>query len=105
MNVIDYYFFYLQAVELRSYLRSVDTSLQEKGPENIEDDMLEIISKCDACLKTELSDSDIESFLCSIVSVIIGIGTVDSESKLVTAFSQKLSKYEEERFSVTILKM
>lgn len=66
--------------------------------------MQEIISTCDACLKIDLSDTDIESFLCSIVSVIIGIGTVDVESKLVTAFSQKLSKYEEERFSSTILK-
>lgn len=91
-------------MELRSYLRSIGASLQEKGSENIEEDMQEIISKCDACLKTDLSDTDIESFLCSIVSVIIGIGTVDVESKLVTAFSLKLSKYEEERFSNTILK-
>lgn len=91
-------------MELRSYLRSIGVSLQEKGPESIEEDMQEIISKCDACLKTELSDVDIESFLCSIVSVIIGIGTTDTESKLVTAFSQKLTKYEEDRFSVTILK-
>lgn len=95
---------YLQALELRSYLRSIGANLQEKGSENIEEDMQEIISKCDACLNTELSDTDIESFLCSIVSVIIGIGTVDVESKLVTAFSQKLSKYEEERFNNTILK-
>lgn len=93
-----------QALELRSYLLSIGASLQEKGPENIEEDMQEIISKCDACLKTELSDADIESFLCSIVSVIIGIGTADVESKLVTAFSQKLSKFEEERFSNTVLK-
>lgn len=85
-------------------MRSIGATLQEKGSENIEDDMQEIISKCDACLKTDLSDTDIESFLCSIVSVIIGIGTVDVESKLVTTFSQKLSKYEEERFSNTILK-
>lgn len=90
---------------MRSYLRSIGASLQEKGPENIEEDMQEIISKCEVCLKTNLSEIDIESFLCSIVSVIIGIGTVDVESKLVTAFSQKLSKYEEERFSNTILKM
>lgn len=78
--------------------------MQEKGPENIVEDMQEIIAKCDACLKTDLPDADIESFLCSIVSVIIGIGTMDAESKLVTAFSQKLSKYEEDRFSNTILK-
>jgi len=93
-----------QAVELRSYLRSIGVTLQEKGPESIEEDMQEIISKCDACLKTDLSDTDIESFLCSIVSVIIGIGTVEAENKLVTAFSQKLSKCEEEQFSNTILK-
>lgn len=93
-----------QALELRSYLRSIGASLQENAPENIEEDMLEIISKCDACLKTDLTEADIESFLCSIVSVIIGIGTVDVESKLVTEFSQKLSKYEEDRFSNTILK-
>jgi len=86
-------------------LCSIGASLQEKGPDNIEEDMQEIISKCDACLKTDLSDADIESFLCSIVSVIIGISTADAESKLVSAFSQKLSKYEEERFSNTILKM
>lgn len=94
----------MKALELRSYLRSIGASLQEKGPDNIKDDMQEIISKCDACLKTDLSDIDIESFLCSIVSVIIGIGTVDVESKLVIDFSQKLSKYEEERFGNTILK-
>ncbi|VVC40342.1 Eukaryotic translation initiation factor 3 subunit M,Proteasome component (PCI) domain [Cinara cedri] len=93
-----------QALELRSYLRSIGASLQEKGPENIEDDMQEIISKCDTCLKTDLSDIDIESFLCSIVSVIIGIGTVDVESKLVIDFSQKLLKYEDERFGNIILK-
>ncbi|XP_026807225.1 eukaryotic translation initiation factor 3 subunit M [Rhopalosiphum maidis] len=93
-----------QALELRSYLRSIGATLQEKATDNIEEDMKEIISKCDACLKTDLSDADIESFLCSIVSVIIGIGTLDVESNLVTAFSQKLSKYEEERFSNTILK-
>lgn len=93
-----------QALELRSYLRSIGATLQEKATDNIEEDMKEIISKCDACLKTDLSDADIESFLCSIVSVIIGIGSMDVESNLVTAFSQKLSKYEEERFSNTILK-
>jgi len=86
-------------------LRSIGVTLQEKGPESIEEDMQEIISKSDACLKADLSDVDIESFLCSIVSVIIGIGTVEAESKLVTVFSQKLSKYEEERFSNIILKM
>ncbi|XP_050434754.1 eukaryotic translation initiation factor 3 subunit M [Adelges cooleyi] len=93
-----------QALELRSYLRSIGATLQEKSPESIEDDMLEIISKCDACLKADLSDVDIESFLCSIVSVVIGIGTMDAESKLVTLFSQKLSKSEEDRYSVIILK-
>lgn len=89
---------------MRSYLRSTGANLQEKGPENIEEDMQEIISKCDVCLKTDLTETDIESFLCSIVSVIIGIGTADVESKLVMAFSQKLSKCEEERFRNTILK-
>lgn len=89
---------------MRSYLRSIGTSLQEKGPENIVEDMEEIIAQCDACLKTDLPDVDIESFLSSIVSVIIGIGTVDAESKLVTAFSKNLSKFEEERFTNTILK-
>lgn len=93
-----------QALELRSYLRSIGATLQEKATDNIEEDMKEIISKCDACLKTDLPDADIESFLCSIVSVIIGIGSMDVESNLVTAFSQKLSKFEEERFSNTILK-
>ncbi|XP_025199577.1 eukaryotic translation initiation factor 3 subunit M-like [Melanaphis sacchari] len=93
-----------QALELRSYLRSIGATLQEKATDNIEEDMKEIISKCDACLKTDLSNADIESFLCSIVSVIIGIGAVDVESNLVTAFSQILSKHEEERFSNTILK-
>lgn len=84
---------------------SIGATLPEKGPENIVEDMQEIIAKCDACLKTDLSDADIESFLSYIVSVIIGIGTPEVESKLVTAFSQKLSKSEEERFSSTILKM
>lgn len=92
-------------MELRSYLRKIGANLQENAPENIEEDMLEIISKCDVCLETDLSDADTESFLCSIVSVIIGIGTVDVESKLVTEFSQKLSKYEGDPFDNTTLKM
>ncbi|XP_014244346.1 eukaryotic translation initiation factor 3 subunit M-like [Cimex lectularius] len=80
-----------QAIELRVYFRSLGAEISEsKSQKGIEDDLHKIISVCDTCFK-EGSESEIESVLNSIVSMLVLIPP-DRTENLILAFSEKLTK-------------
>lgn len=60
-----------QAVELRSFFKSLGAEIsEEKSPKGIEDDLHKIIGVCDACFR-EGNEVEIESVLNAIVSMLI----------------------------------
>lgn len=60
-----------QAQELRIYFKSLGAEIsEEKSQKGIEDDLHKIIGVCDACFK-EGNESEIETILNDIVSIMI----------------------------------
>lgn len=63
--------YYFQAQELRIYFKSLGAEIsEEKSQKGIEDDLHKIIGVCDACFK-EGNESEIETILNDIVSIMI----------------------------------
>lgn len=63
--------FHHQAQELRVYFKSLGAEIsEEKSPKGIEDDLHKIIGVCEACFK-EGNESEIETVLNDIVSIMI----------------------------------
>lgn len=66
--IVEYYY---QAQELRVYFKSLGAEIsEEKSPKGIEDDLHKIIGVCEACFK-EGNESEIETVLNDIVSIMI----------------------------------
>ena len=62
---------HLQAQELRIYFKSLGAEIsEEKSQKGIEDDLHKIIGVCDACFK-EGNESEVETILNDIVSIMI----------------------------------
>lgn len=62
---------YFQAQELRIYFKNLGAEIsEEKSPKGIEDDLHKIIGVCEACFK-EGNESEIETVLNDIVSIMI----------------------------------
>uniref|UniRef100_A0A1B6LTG7 Eukaryotic translation initiation factor 3 subunit M n=1 Tax=Graphocephala atropunctata TaxID=36148 RepID=A0A1B6LTG7_9HEMI len=80
-----------QAVELRSFFKSLGAEIsEEKSPKGIEDDLHKIIGVCDACFR-EGNETEIEGVLNAIVSMLVLI-PVERAENLILAFSEKLTK-------------
>ncbi|XP_066998785.1 eukaryotic translation initiation factor 3 subunit M [Anabrus simplex] len=80
-----------QAQELRVYFKSLGAEIsEEKSPKGIEDDLHKIIGVCDSCFKDN-NESEIESVLNSIVSMLVLI-PVERAENLILAFCEKLTK-------------
>ncbi|XP_047003162.1 eukaryotic translation initiation factor 3 subunit M [Schistocerca americana] len=80
-----------QAQELRVYFKSLGAEIsEEKSPKGIEDDLHKIIGVCDACFK-EGNESEIETILNGIVSMLVLI-PVERVDNLILAFCEKLTK-------------
>lgn len=93
-----------QALELRSYLKTLGAEIsEEKSPKGIEDDLHKIIGVCDACFK-DCPEQDIEKTLNSIVSILIQLPTDRSEN-LILAFCEKLTKAPGGKLGVVTLRV
>jgi translation initiation factor 3 subunit M len=81
-----------QCDELREYMIGLGASLSPTNKESFIDDLKEIISVCDICFKEE-KESDIESVLNSIVSVLIQVPQTSPDSyQLISLFCDQLVK-------------
>lgn len=81
-----------QAQELRIYFKSLGAEIsEEKSQKGIEDDLHKIIGVCDACFK-EGNESEIETILNDIVSIMILVSPTDRAENLILAFCEKLTK-------------
>ncbi|KAK6626182.1 hypothetical protein RUM43_006488 [Polyplax serrata] len=93
-----------QTQELRAYFKSLGAEIsEEKSPKGIEDDLHKIIGVCDACFK-EGNETEIESILNSIVSLLIVID-VDRAENLFLAFSEKLTKAPGQKLGLVALRV
>ncbi|XP_015599246.1 eukaryotic translation initiation factor 3 subunit M [Cephus cinctus] len=80
-----------QAQELRVYFKSLGAEIsEEKSPRGIEDDLHKIIGVCDVCFK-EGNESEIETVLNDIVSIMVVI-PIERAGNLILAFCEKLTK-------------
>ncbi|KAF5298618.1 hypothetical protein FQR65_LT09714 [Abscondita terminalis] len=80
-----------QAQELRAYLKSLGAEIsEEKSPKGIEDDLHKIIGVCDACFR-EGQESEVESVLNDIVSIMVLV-PMDRAENIIIAFCEKLAK-------------
>ncbi|KAG8272273.1 Eukaryotic translation initiation factor 3 subunit M [Homalodisca vitripennis] len=80
-----------QAIELRSFFKSLGAEIsEEKSPKGNEDDLHKIIGVCDACFR-EGNEAEIEGVLNAIVSMLVLI-PVERAENLILAFSEKLTK-------------
>lgn len=97
-------FFPFQAVELRSYFKSLGAEIAlERSEKGIEDDLHKIIGVCDACFKeTSANPSEIEEVLNGIVSML---ALVEKSENLIVAFCEKLSKAPTNGIGATCLKV
>ncbi|XP_078046159.1 eukaryotic translation initiation factor 3 subunit M [Augochlora pura] len=92
-----------QAQELRVYFKSLGAEIsEEKSPKGIEDDLHKIIGVCEACFK-EGNESEIETVLNDIVSIMIVIPT-ERTGNLILAFCEKLTKASDCKFGLVCLK-
>ncbi|XP_018054368.1 PREDICTED: eukaryotic translation initiation factor 3 subunit M isoform X2 [Atta colombica] len=92
-----------QAQELRVYFKSLGAEIsEEKSPKGIEDDLHKIIGVCEACFK-EGNESEIETVLNDIVSIMILIPTERAEN-LILAFCEKLVKAPGYKLGLVCLK-
>lgn len=81
----------LQAQELRAYLKGLGAEIsEEKSPKGIEDDLHKIIGVCDACFR-EGQESEVESVLNDIVSIMVLVPMERAEN-IILAFCEKLTK-------------
>jgi len=94
-----------QAVELRKHLKGLGAEIsEEKSTKGIDDDLIKIISSCDACFKEGSELSDIESALNSIVSMLVQIPLEIAEN-LIKSFSDKLSKVSNQKHAAVALRV
>jgi len=94
-----------QAVELRSYFKSLGAEITLEGSEKgIEDDLHKIIGVCDACFKDQpnANPSEIEEVFNGIVSML---ALVEKSENLIVAFCEKLSKAPTNGIGTTCLKV
>lgn len=93
-----------QAQELRVYFKSLGAEIsEEKSPKGIEDDLHKIIGVCDACFKDN-NESEIESVLNSIVSMLVLI-PVERAENLILAFCEKLTKAPGNKLGIVALRV
>nr|QBH73925.1 eukaryotic translation initiation factor 3 subunit M [Nicoletia phytophila] len=93
-----------QAQELRVYFKDLGAEIsEEKSPKGIEDDLHKIIGVCDSCFK-EGNESDIESILNGIVSILVLIPFERSEN-LILAFCEKLTKARGPKLGMVTLRV
>ncbi|XP_046748627.1 eukaryotic translation initiation factor 3 subunit M [Diprion similis] len=92
-----------QAQELRVYFKSLGAEIsEEKSPRGIEDDLHKIIGVCDACFK-EGNETEIETILNDIVSIMVLI-PIERAENLILAFCEKLTKAPGQKLGVVCLK-
>lgn len=92
-----------QAAELRSYFKSLGADISEDVSEDgLHKDLKDIIEVCDLCFK-ENSESDVESVLNSIVSLLVVVPAEKGEN-LILAFCEKLLKASSPRIAVVCLR-
>jgi len=93
-----------QAVELRSYFKSLGAEITlERSEKGIEDDLHKIIGVCDACFKeTSANPSEIEEVLNGIVSML---ALVEKSENLIVAFCEKLSNAPSNGIGAACLKV
>jgi len=81
-----------QCQELREYLKNMGAEIStQPSPKGMEDDLHKIIQVCDICFNKAVPETDIESVLNGIVSVVI-IAEGEAFDGLILAFCEKLSK-------------
>ena len=81
-----------QCQELREYLKNLGAEIStQPSVKGMEDDLHKIIQVCDICFTSGITDTDIESVLNGIVSVVI-FAEPGSSDGLVLAFCEKVSK-------------
>ncbi|CAH0389861.1 unnamed protein product [Bemisia tabaci] len=82
-----------QALELRSYFKSLGAEIsEEKSPKGIEDDLYKIIGVCDTCFK-DGQEQDVESVLNSIVSMFVTLQIPISRAEnLILNFCDQVKK-------------
>ena len=81
-----------QCQELREYLKSLGAEIStQPSQKGMEDDLHKIIQVCDICFAKGVSETDIESVLNGIVSVII-IAEPEASQGLILAFCEKVAK-------------
>ncbi|XP_050575499.1 eukaryotic translation initiation factor 3 subunit M isoform X2 [Bombus affinis] len=94
---------FTEAQELRIYFKNLGAEIsEEKSPKGIEDDLHKIIGVCEACFK-EGNESEIETVLNDIVSIMIVIPTERAEN-LILAFCEKLTKAPGYKLGLVCLK-
>ncbi|XP_012269868.1 eukaryotic translation initiation factor 3 subunit M [Athalia rosae] len=92
-----------QAQELRVYFKSLGAEIsEEKSPKGIEDDLHKIIGVCDACFK-EGKETEIETILNDIVSIMVLI-PIERAENLILAFCEKLTKAPGQKLGLVCLK-
>jgi len=92
-----------QSGELRSYFKGLGAEISEEPSEDgLEKDLRHIIEVCDLCFK-ENADSDVESVLNSIGSLLVMV-PVDRSENLILSFCEKLTKAPAPRVAVICLR-
>ncbi|KAB0798669.1 hypothetical protein PPYR_09662 [Photinus pyralis] len=80
-----------QAQELRAYLKNLGAEIsEEKSSKGIADDLHKIIAVCDTCFR-EGQESEVESVLNDIVSIMVLVPMEHGEN-IILAFCEKLAK-------------
>lgn len=78
-----------QAQELRVYFKSLGAEIsEEKSPKGIEDDLHKIIGVCEACFK-EGNETEIETVLNDIVSIMILVSLTFDSNFFLSSLSHK----------------
>lgn len=92
-----------QAVELRSYFKSLGAEISEEtSAKGIEDDLHKIIGVCETCFKA--NEAEVESVLNAIVSMLVLI-PMDRAENLILAFSEKLTKARGQKLGLIALRV
>lgn len=94
-----------QCVELREYMISLGSSLSPTKCDSFITDLKEIISVCDVCFEEE-KESDMESVLNSVVSVLIQVPQTSTDiSQLINTFCDQLIKAPNPKIALIALRV
>ncbi|KAH8020983.1 hypothetical protein HPB51_011350 [Rhipicephalus microplus] len=93
-----------QCLDLRAYFKGLGADIsEEQPPASLALNLAEIINVCDVCFR-EASDSDIETVLNSIVSLLVDLVPAEGEP-LVNAFCAKLAQVPSNRLGVMAVRV